>query len=71
MRYKVRASDDELFRRAVALIGDSVPIFLANAERRFLAVGELPAMLREKLGALGLEVAPDLQLSREGAPAAA
>lgn len=58
-----------MYRQAVAMIGESVPVFVANAQRRFLAVGELPAILRERLGALGLEIVPDLQHARQSASA--
>jgi hypothetical protein len=69
MRFRVRAKDDAMYRQAVAMIGESVPVFVANAQRRFLAVGELPAILRERLGALGLEIVPDPRQARQGAPA--
>lgn len=57
--HKVFASDDGQLREVEALVAGRTSVFGTSRIFRFVAAGDLPEDLRQRLRAIGAEVVPD------------
>jgi hypothetical protein len=58
-REKIQFPTVDAYRQGLALLGDTVPVYVRNEKRRVVAAGEIPSRLRTGLVDLGATVSED------------
>jgi hypothetical protein len=70
MRYKVKVTSPEAYRRVQEMVSQSdTRVFVVSDRRMVLSIGEISSSLRSKIEQLGAQVQPDYQYSSDDAVA--